>query len=148
MHALACHAAEQLLLSASADATVRLWATATLTPLYALRSRGRLEPIAHDGAIYALLLVPPDTAPDAPPDAAPDAAHDTALDTAHTSWRLLSGGADKLIRAWSLATLEQHAALRGHRSFVCALAAHPARRRLLSASSDKTCACLPPLASL
>ena len=125
IHAIVIYATERFV-SASADATIRVWDARTLAPLYTLRARGRLEPIAHDGAVYALLLVP---SPPSPPSPAGSAA----------GLRLLSGGGDRLIRVWDLASLEQQATLAGHRSFVCALAADAHRQRLFSASSDKTC---------
>jgi WD40 repeat protein len=125
IHAIVIYATERFV-SASADATIRVWDARTLAPLYTLRAQGRLEPIAHDGAVYALLLVP---SPPSPPSPAGSAA----------GLRLLSGGGDRLIRVWDLASLEQQATLAGHRSFVCALAADAHRQRLFSASSDKTC---------
>jgi WD40 repeat protein len=125
IHAIVIYATERFV-SSSADATIRVWDARTLAPLYTLRARGRLEPIAHDGAVYALLLVP---SPPSPPSPAGSAA----------GLRLLSGGGDRLIRVWDLASLEQQATLAGHRSFVCALAADAHRQRLFSASSDKTC---------
>jgi len=125
IHAIVIYATERFV-SASADATIRVWDARTLAPLYTLRARGRLEPIAHDGAVYALLLVP---SPPSPPSPAGSAA----------GLRLLSGGGDRLIRVWDFASLEQQATLAGHRSFVCALAADAHRQRLFSASSDKTC---------
>ncbi len=125
IHAIVIYATERFV-SASVDATIRAWDARTLAPLYTLRARGRLEPIAHDGAVYALLLV---TSPTSPPSPAGSAA----------GLRLLSGGGDRLIRVWELASLEQQATLAGHRSFVCALAADAHRQRLFSASSDKTC---------
>ena len=53
-----------LLLSAGADLTIRVWALPHLRPLLTLRSAGRSgEPLAHDGAIYSLLVVPPTRSP-------------------------------------------------------------------------------------
>lgn len=119
VHALATHGTTRLL-SASADASIKVWALPQLAPLYSLRARGRVDaPLAHDGAVYALAVVAPTQ-----PEAAP---------------RLFSASADRLIKAWDLRTMEQLATLAGHQSYVCALHALSCRR-LLSASSDKTLA--------
>ena len=118
VHAVAMHTSTRLL-SASADGSIRLWALPSLAPLYCLRARGRLgEPLAHEGAVYALLVVPPAAAP--------------------AGCRLFSASADRLIKVWDLDTADQLATLSGHQSFVCALQA--AKGLLYSASCDKTLA--------
>jgi WD40 repeat protein len=124
VHALAPHGSRRLI-SASADATIRVWSLPQLLPLYSLRSAGRVgEPLAHDGAVYALLVVPPLVA--------------RSTVTTDQPERLLSASADRLIKAWNLATQDQITTLAGHRSFVCAL--QRVRGVLFSASCDKTLA--------
>ena len=123
---------------------MRVWAVPALAPLYALRAAGRVgEPLAHDGAVYALLVLPP-----AEPASASDAAASgsaAASASARSSHRpaaavprLFTAAADGLIKAWDLRTYDQLATLAGHHSFVCALQA--SGDRLYSASSDKTLA--------
>jgi WD40 repeat protein len=83
------------------------------------------EPLAHEGAVYALLVVPPSAADQREPaDRSPP--------------RLFSAAADRLIKAWDLNTTDQLATLSGHQSFVCALQA--SRGLLYSASCDQTLA--------
>ena len=124
IHAIALHGSGRLF-SAGADAAIRVWALPQLQPLYSLRSAGRPgEALAHDGAIYALLVVPGATS--------------SERSTSTTAARLFSASADSLIKVWDLTTMDQIATLAGHQSFVCALQANAGC--LYSASSDKTLA--------
>lgn len=125
VHSVAPYASSRLL-SASADGNIRMWGLPGMAPLHTLRARGWLgEPLAHEGAVYALLVVPPSTADQRePPDRSPP--------------RLFSAAADRLIKAWDLNTTDQLATLSGHQSFVCALQA--SRGLLYSASCDQTLA--------
>ena len=147
VHALALQGHSRLL-SASADASIKVWLRVGLLPLYTLRSRGRTEALAHDGAVYALLIVPASGATFAGQGRGVQPGPDTpARRQGAQGWRgggwraqLFSASADRLVKAWDLQTMDQLATLCGHRSFVCALAAQPERGLLFSASCDKTCA--------
>ena len=112
VHALTPYGTDRLI-SAGADTAIRIWSLPQMQPLYSLRASGRPgEAIAHDGAVYALLVV------------------------SGTPPRLFSASADCLIKAWDLRTMSQIASLVGHQSFVCAL--QESNGCLLSASCDKT----------
>lgn len=109
-----------------------------MSPIYSLRSSGRIgavarwrddagragtASVAHDGAVFALLVLP---------------AQADSSDAASQQPRLFSASADTRIKVWDVDTMDQLQTLAGHRSFVCALQA--ARGLLYSASSDNTCA--------
>jgi WD40 repeat protein len=52
--------------------------------------------------------------------------------------RLLTGGSDRTVRLWDVATARELCCLRGHTALIWSVAFHPDGRHALSGSADMT----------
>lgn len=137
----------QILISASADKTIKLWDLNTgdlLTTLTGHQSYINDLAISPDGQILAsggadkIIKLWNLNTRELLTNLSGHTSHIEALLFSPDGKTLYSASADTTVRIWNLETGEQEQVLRGHTSFVNALAIRPDGQILYSASADKT----------